>query len=66
MEFGVRYGQVLSTLLNLRGIYEPYNYLREIIGFDTFEGFENKFSKQEKKFKWKKGDYGVTKKFEKY
>ncbi len=41
IEFGVRWGQNLVTLTNLRGIYEPYNYGRKIIGFDTFEGFVN-------------------------
>ena len=39
MEFGVRWGQNLITLNNLRGIYEPFNHSRKIIGFDTFEGF---------------------------
>ncbi len=39
MEFGTRWGQNLATLSNLRGIYEPYNYNRKIVGFDTFEGF---------------------------
>ena len=38
-EFGVQWGATLATLMNLRGIYEPYNYSRTIIGFDTFEGF---------------------------
>ncbi|HKL40763.1 MAG TPA: hypothetical protein VJ894_08790, partial [Cryomorphaceae bacterium] len=39
MEFGTRWGQNLATLSNMRGIYEPFNYNRRIIGFDTFEGF---------------------------
>jgi len=39
MEMGVRWGQNLVTLNNLRGIYEPFNHSRKIIGFDTFEGF---------------------------
>jgi hypothetical protein len=39
IEFGVQWGATLSVLLHLRGIYEPYNYSRKIIGFDTFEGF---------------------------
>ena len=42
MEFGVQYGESLSTLIKLRGVYEPYNYNRKIIGFDTFVGFRNK------------------------
>lgn len=38
-EFGVQWGATLAQLINLRGIYEPYNYSRKIFGFDTFEGF---------------------------
>lgn len=38
-EFGVHWGSGLAQLLNLRGIYEPYNVSRRIVGFDTFEGF---------------------------
>ena len=64
MEFGVQYGLALSNLIRLRGIYEPYNYHRKIIGFDTFKGFTNKLTNYEKKLNWKKGDYGVAKNFE--
>ena len=39
MEFGVRWGQNMALFSSLRGIYEPFNYNRRIIGFDTFEGF---------------------------
>jgi hypothetical protein len=39
MEFGVRYGRHLGTFAALRGVYEPYNPLRRVIGFDTFTGF---------------------------
>jgi hypothetical protein len=39
MEFGVQWGAGLVTLLNLRGIHEPFNFSRTIHGFDTFEGF---------------------------
>ena len=38
-EFGVQWGATMALLQNLRGIYEPYNYSRKIIGFDTFTGF---------------------------
>ncbi len=38
-EFGVHWGGSLATLLNLRGMLEPYNSSRLIYGFDTFEGF---------------------------
>lgn len=39
-EFGSKWGQNLAIFTNLRGIFEPYNYLRYILSFDTFgEGF---------------------------
>jgi len=63
IEFGVRWGQNLALLQNFRGIYEPFNYNRKILGFDTFEGFPS-VSDKDKNFK--KGDYGVTKEYEKY
>jgi len=39
MEFGVWWGQNLALFESLRAVYEPYNYTRKIIGFDTFEGY---------------------------
>lgn len=39
MEFGVWWGQNLALFGSLRGIYEPYNYTRKVVGFDTFEGY---------------------------
>lgn len=39
MEFGVRWGQTLSIMTALRGIHEPFNRHRKVIGFDTFAGF---------------------------
>ncbi|MBT4072984.1 MAG: crotonobetainyl-CoA--carnitine CoA-transferase [Chloroflexi bacterium] len=39
MEFGTRWGQNLALFTALRGIYDPFNRHRKIIGFDTFEGF---------------------------
>lgn len=38
-EFGVHWGATMTELINLRSIYEPFNYSRTIVGFDTFEGF---------------------------
>ena len=51
LEFGVLYGHTLSLLGKFRGIYEPYNSARKIVGFDTVSGFANKFNKDEKKWK---------------
>lgn len=39
MEFGTRWGQNLALFSALRGIYEPFNRHRKLIGFDTFDGF---------------------------
>lgn len=58
MEFGVRWGQNLALLSNLRGMHEPYNYNRKIIGFDTFSGFPEVSSEDGGLVK--KGDYSVT------
>jgi hypothetical protein len=66
MEFGVRWGQNLVTLNNLRGIHEPFNYSRKIIGFDTFSGFQNVDLKDGKHEIIKKGAFSVTKDYEKY
>jgi len=38
MEFGVRWGPTTSLLSVLRGIFEPFNRTRKVIGFDTFCG----------------------------
>jgi hypothetical protein len=39
MEFGVWWGSNLALFESLRAVYEPYNYTRRFIGFDTFEGY---------------------------
>src|SRR3989304_10131467 len=39
-DLGTRWGQNLSLFTTLRGIYEPFNRLRKIVAFDTFEGFK--------------------------
>jgi hypothetical protein len=61
-EFGVQWGASLSTLVNLRGMLEPFNHSRTIYGFDTFEGFvqpdekDGGFSS--------KGDYATADRYE--
>ncbi len=39
IEFGCRWGQNVALFSALRGIYEPFNRHRKIVGFDTFTGF---------------------------
>ena len=66
MEFGVRWGQNLVTLNNLRGIFEPYNYSRKIIGFDTFSGFPKVDEKDGDHKIIKEGAFSVTEQYEEY
>jgi hypothetical protein len=37
-EFGTCYGRTAALLMNLRGIFEPYNFTRKLAIFDTFSG----------------------------
>lgn len=64
-EFGVRYGQNISLFTSYRGIYEPYNHNRKIVGFDTFSGFPVVDTKKDKS-QWKAGDFAVPEKYEDY
>lgn len=64
IEFGVRWGQNLVTLSNLRGIYEPYSYGRRIVGFDTFEGFANVNELDGNHSIIKNGSFSVTENYE--
>ena len=67
IEFGTRWGTNLVTLSNLRGIYEPFNYNRKIIGFDTFAGFKNTNSKNDGSHNIiKDGAFSVTENYETY
>jgi len=66
MEFGVRWGQNLALFESFRGIYEPYNYNRKIVGFDTFQGFPETHDKDGSADVITKGAYSVTEDYELY
>ncbi len=66
IEFGVRWGQNLALFSSFRGMYEPYNYTRRIVGFDTFSGFPSVTSKDGKDAVAKTGAYGVTAQYKAY
>lgn len=66
MEFGVRWGRNLGLLSALRGIYEPFNHTRQIIGFDTFKGLSSPNKKDGNHRIAKKGSLSVSKKYEEY
>jgi len=66
MEFGVRWGQTMGLLSALRGLFEPYNRHRKIIGFDTFAGFQGVTPTDGDKTKCTDGGYPVTPGYEQY
>lgn len=65
VEFGVRWGQTLSLMSALRGIFEPFNRHRKIIGFDTFEGFKGISPVDGEKCKCSDGSFSVSENYEK-
>lgn len=66
MDFGTRWGQNMALFASLRGIYEPFNRHKRIIGFDTFEGFPKLSPKDGGSDLMKLGNVSVTSKFEDY
>ena len=64
MEFGIRWGQNIALLSALRGLFEPYNIKRKIIGFDIFDGFKNNSKKDFDEFP--EGSLKLPKDYEKY
>ena len=66
MEFGVRWGRNLGLLSALRGIHEPFNHTRQIIGFDTFEGLASLDKKDGRHEIAKKGALNVSENYEEY
>lgn len=66
IEFGVRWGQNLALFESFRGMYEPFNYNRKIVGFDTFEGFKSLDKNDGKCEIISEGAYSVTENYEEY
>jgi len=67
MEFGVRWGQNLSLMTALRGIFEPFNRHRKVIGFDTFgAGFIGVTEQDGKAGRIKDGDFSVSEDYDTY
>jgi len=66
VEFGVRWGQTLSILSALRGIFEPFNRHRKIVGFDTFSGFKGMSEEDGANCKCEDGSFSVSEGYEKH
>ena len=66
IDFGTRWGQNLSLFSALRGIYEPFNRHRKIVGFDTFTGFPKISKKDGHSDLMEEGNISVTKDYDNY
>lgn len=53
IECGVFLGGGLMTWAQLSAIYEPYNHIRRVIGFDTFSGFPSISEKDKSEYNTK-------------
>lgn len=66
MEFGVWWGHNLVAFENLRAVYEPYNYTRRVVGFDTFEGYPSIAPEDGVSELAEKGQYAVDENHEQF
>jgi hypothetical protein len=66
IEFGTRWGHSLALFESFRGMYEPYNHHRMIVGFDTFSGFPVIHEKDGGSEITSPGAYSVTDGYEEY
>ncbi len=66
LDFGTRWGQNMVLFSNFRDLYEAHNLSRQIVGFDTFEGFKDLDKKDGEYIFLKKGNYSTSEKYENY
>lgn len=67
IELGTRWGQDLALFSALRGIYEPFNRHRKIVGFDTFTGFPRISEKDRQSHELiRKGGFATTENYVDY
>ncbi|MEK7615677.1 MAG: crotonobetainyl-CoA--carnitine CoA-transferase [Patescibacteria group bacterium] len=66
MDLGTRWGQNMALFTALRGMYEPFNRHKKIIGFDTFRGFPSVSKKDGASDLMKKGNTATVKNYEVY
>jgi hypothetical protein len=66
LEFGVWWGANLALLESFRSVYEPYNWTRKVVGFDTFKGYPSITEKDGTSNYAAVGGYKVTESYEEY
>jgi Macrocin-O-methyltransferase (TylF) len=66
VELGVRWGQNLALFASFRGMEEPFNHTRRIVGFDTWSGFPEPSTEDGGAPIASAGAYGVPEGYEDY
>jgi hypothetical protein len=66
IEFGVWWGANLALFESFRAVYEPYNWTRKVVGFDTFEGYPSVSEKDGQSTYAAVGGYTVTPGYDEY
>jgi len=66
VEFGVWWGANLALLESFRSVYEPYNWTRKVVGFDTFEGYQGMSPKDGDSLYVAAGGFSVAEGYEDY
>ena len=66
VEFGVWWGANLALLESFRSVYEPYNWTRKVVGFDTFEGYPQVGERDGSSRYAAVGGYTVSEDYERY
>jgi len=66
VEFGVWWGANLALLESFRSVYEPYNWTRKVVGFDTFEGYPEVTERDGSSRCASVGGYTVSEGYQKY
>ncbi len=65
-EFGACYGRTSALLTNFRGIFEPYNFTRRLVVFDTFAGLAGVSDKDGVHELAREGKYNAGEGYEKH
>ena len=62
--FGTWLGQDMVVFESMRAMLEPYNCSRRLVGFDTFEGYQDLTNRDSASDTMKQGGYSVTENYE--
>ena len=66
VEFGIWWGANLALFESFRSVYEPYNWTRKVVGFDTLKGYPSIAPIDGTSAHAKVGGYTVTENYEAY